>query len=116
MIENEKIEQVVGNNLFVVEEEGKQKLINSKGTIILEEGFDEIKQILKDSKGIILSHLQAEVPYGKSHKIISTLPSGISFIYCRQSPSNNLLITLLISKFSALAFFIVILSPCILYY
>lgn len=49
----EKIEQVVGNNLFVVTEEGKQKLINSKGTIILEEGFDEIKQILKDSKGII---------------------------------------------------------------
>lgn len=49
----EKIEQVVGNNLFAVTEEGKQKLINSKGTIILEEGFDEIKQILKDSEGII---------------------------------------------------------------
>lgn len=51
----EKIEQVVGNNLFVVTEAGKQKLINSKGTTILEEGFDSIKQILKDSKGIIFA-------------------------------------------------------------
>lgn len=49
----EKIEQVVGNNLYVVTEGEKQKLINSKGTPILEDGFDEIKQILKDSKGIV---------------------------------------------------------------
>src|SRR5699024_12379658 len=32
------------------------------------------------SKGIIVSQLHAVVPYGKSHKIISTLPSGIRFI------------------------------------
>ena len=51
----EKIEQVVGNNLFVVTEGEKQKLINSKGTTILEEGFDSIKQILKDSKGVIFA-------------------------------------------------------------
>lgn len=49
----EKIEKIVGNNLFVVTENAKQKLINSKGTKILDSGFDEIKQILKDSSGII---------------------------------------------------------------
>lgn len=49
----EKIEQVVGSNLFVVTEGGKQKLINSKGTTILENGFDQITQILKDSKEVI---------------------------------------------------------------
>lgn len=49
----EKIEQVVGSNLFVVAEGGKQKLINSKGTTILENGFDQITQILKDSKEVI---------------------------------------------------------------
>ena len=52
-VKYDKIEQVVGSNLFVVTEENKQKLINSKGTTILESGFDQIKQILKDSKGII---------------------------------------------------------------
>lgn len=49
----EKIEQIAANNLFVITEGEKQKLINSKGTVILEEGFDKVKQILKDSKGII---------------------------------------------------------------
>lgn len=52
-IKYEKIEQIVGNNLYVVTEDGKQKLINSKGTTILSEGFEQIKQILKDSKEII---------------------------------------------------------------
>src|SRR5699024_3667987 len=42
------------------------------------------------SKGIIVSHLQAVVPYGKSAKIMSTLPSGMSFINSKQSPCNNL--------------------------
>lgn len=49
----ENIEPVVGSNLFVITEGGKQKLINSKGTIILENGFDKIIQILKDSKEVI---------------------------------------------------------------
>ena len=49
----EKIEQIVGKNLFVVTEGEKQKLINSYGTPILEEGFDRIAQILKNSKEII---------------------------------------------------------------
>src|SRR5699024_11252606 len=37
------------------------------------------------SNGIIVSHLQAVVPYGKSHKIMSTDLSGIRFIPSRQS-------------------------------
>src|SRR5699024_9452967 len=37
------------------------------------------------SKGIIVSHVHAVVPYGKSHKIMSTLPSGIRFIPSKQS-------------------------------
>jgi len=38
------------------------------------------------SKGIIVSHAQAVVPYGKSHKIISIDPSGSVGIISRQSP------------------------------
>ena len=49
----DKIEQITGNNSYVITEGEKQKLINSKGTILLEDGFDKIKQILKNSKGII---------------------------------------------------------------
>ncbi len=41
----EKIEQVYGSNSYVVVENGKQKLVNSKGTTLLEEGFDRITQI-----------------------------------------------------------------------
>src|SRR5699024_12045414 len=37
------------------------------------------------SSGITVSHLASVVPYGKSHKIISTLPSGIRFMPSRQS-------------------------------
>ena len=50
----EKIEQIYGLNLFVIVENGKQKLINSKGTTILEEGFDEIKQILQKNNEQII--------------------------------------------------------------
>src|SRR5699024_75085 len=37
------------------------------------------------SNGIIVSHEHAVVPYGKSHKIMSTDLSGICFIPSRQS-------------------------------
>src|SRR5699024_9975183 len=38
------------------------------------------------SKGIIVSHEHAVVPYGRSHNIISIEQSGISFIISKQSP------------------------------
>src|SRR5699024_8910001 len=38
-----------------------------------------------DSKGIIVSHLHAVVPYGRSHNIMSTDLSGIFFIPSKQS-------------------------------
>jgi hypothetical protein len=38
------------------------------------------------SNGIMLSHLQAVVPYGGSVKTMSTEPSGMPFIISRQSP------------------------------
>ena len=37
------------------------------------------------SKGIIVSHLQAVVPYGKSQMMQSTEPSGMRFIPSKQS-------------------------------
>lgn len=42
------------------------------------------------SNGMMLSHWQAVVPYGKSQSIISTDLSEISFIKSRQSPLYNL--------------------------
>ena len=42
------------------------------------------------SNGMIESHLQSVVPYGRSHKIKSMLPSGMSFISSKQSPFNSL--------------------------
>lgn len=39
----------------------------------------------KGSNGIMESHLHTIVPYGKSHTMQSTLPSGILFIPSRQS-------------------------------
>ena len=47
----EKIEQTYLNDYFVVTVMGKQKLINSKGNILIEDGFDEIKSVT--SKGLI---------------------------------------------------------------
>src|SRR5699024_10969034 len=45
------------------------------------------------SKGMIASHLLRVVPYGKSHKIISTDLSGIFFIPSKQSSLYILLIS-----------------------
>ena len=39
----------------------------------------------RGSNGMIMSHLQAVVPYGKSQMMQSTLPFGILFIPSRQS-------------------------------
>ena len=43
------------------------------------------------SNGIILSHLQAVVPYGGSVSTKSTEPSGMFFINSRQSPCHNVM-------------------------
>src|SRR5574344_1763189 len=45
------------------------------------------------SKGIITSHLQAVVPYGKSQSIISILLSSMFFINSKQSPLYTLFLS-----------------------
>ena len=42
----EKVEPIYGKDLFVVTEAGKQKLVNTTGEVVLENGYDSIKQIL----------------------------------------------------------------------
>lgn len=42
--------------------------------------------LVRLSDWITLSHVEAVVPYGKSHRIMSIDPSGISFINSKQSP------------------------------
>src|SRR5699024_8514462 len=56
------------------------------------------------SKGIIVSHEHAVVPYGKSHKIISTDSSGIRFIPSKQSSLYILFISICSTLFSYLTF------------
>ena len=53
----DKIEKIYGNDLYEVEQEGKQKLISKDGTEKLTTGFDEIKQILKNAEnGVIYTN------------------------------------------------------------
>ena len=48
------IEKVYGNNLYVVVQDGRQKLVNSNGEDVLTEGFDQISAILKTKdQGVI---------------------------------------------------------------
>ena len=42
----EKVEQLYGKDSFVITEAGKQKLVNTSGEIVLDSGYDSIKQIL----------------------------------------------------------------------
>ena len=42
------IEKIHNNDLYVVVENGKQKLVNKIGEDVLTDGFDEVKQILKN--------------------------------------------------------------------
>ena len=55
----EKIDKIYGENYFVIEEDGKQKLIDKNGDTIISKGFDKIKQIA--SSGIIF---QKDKKYG----------------------------------------------------
>src|SRR5699024_8656224 len=67
-----------------------------------------------NSKGIIVSHLLDVIPYGKSHKIISTLPSGIRFIPSRQSSLYILFSSGCIHYPSLYALCVACLSLCVL--
>lgn len=50
------IKRISGNEMYVVEEDGKQQLIKKDGTQVLTEGFTEIKSIMKNAdNGIIFS-------------------------------------------------------------
>ena len=50
----DQIAKIYGNDLYVVVENGKQKLINKTGEDVLTEGFDEITHILKtQNTGVI---------------------------------------------------------------
>ena len=52
----------------------------------------------KGSNGIMESHLHTVVPYGKSHTMQSTLPSGILFIPSRQSSLYILFSSIIVYK------------------
>ena len=50
----EKIEKISGNDMYVIVEGTAQKLIDKDGNVVLGEGFDKIKEILKNKEtGII---------------------------------------------------------------
>lgn len=49
----EKILPIYGENYFVIEEKGEQKVINAKGEEVLKEGFDKIIQI--NSDGVVFT-------------------------------------------------------------
>lgn len=53
-IKYDKIEKVYGNDLYVVEMQGKQKLVNKDNTDILTNGFDSIKQILTNQENAVI--------------------------------------------------------------
>lgn len=50
----ETIEKIHANDMYVIKEGDKQKLINKDGNVVLEDGFDKIKTILaKKENGVI---------------------------------------------------------------
>ncbi len=52
--EYENIKQKYGTSLYVIQENGKEKVVNSEGVVVLEDGFDTVEQILESSgPGII---------------------------------------------------------------
>ena len=59
ILENQyqEIEKVYGNDLYVVSQDGKQKVVNANGEDVLAEGFDQIAKILetKDAGVIYIS-------------------------------------------------------------
>ena len=52
----QEIEKVYGNNLYVVTQDGTQKVVNSNGEDVLTQGFEQISAILKtEGQGVIYS-------------------------------------------------------------
>ncbi len=49
----EYIEQIYGNNLYVITQNGSQKLINNQGQILLETGYDKITQITQNGENVV---------------------------------------------------------------
>ncbi len=43
----DKIDRVYGNDLYVVTENGKKEIVRKNGEVVLAQGFDEVKHILK---------------------------------------------------------------------
>ena len=56
----EEIYKIYGNDFYVVKQDGKTSLIKKDGTVVLNEGFDEISAILKNTENGII--------YKKSNK------------------------------------------------
>ena len=52
-IKYEEIYKIDGNELYVVKQNGSQKLVNKTGEVLIEQGFDEIIDILENDMGII---------------------------------------------------------------
>lgn len=48
------INKVYGNNVYLVTENGKQKLVNKENTDVLTNGFDSIKQILANQENAVI--------------------------------------------------------------
>jgi hypothetical protein len=53
-IKYDSIQKVYGNDLYVVTDAGKQKVVKKDGTEILTEGFDEIKQVLSNQENAVI--------------------------------------------------------------
>ena len=50
----QEIEKIYGNNLYVVTQDGKQKVVNANGEDVLNDGFEQIADILKTKdQGVI---------------------------------------------------------------
>lgn len=57
----DEISQICLENYYLVKEAGKQKLVDSKGNTIVEEGFDEIKSATSDGIIFVKNNLYGEM-------------------------------------------------------
>lgn len=82
----EGIEKIHKNDMFVIVEDNKQKLINKDGTVVLEEGFDKVTEILQNKdNGIIFEkdqkfgvmNLSGEVTIPAEYESLKETKNGI---------------------------------------